>query len=185
MKTINTSERIKIPSDVKVSVNAGLVTVTGKKGILRRSFKTMQVDIHKSSDERELIVEAWFGNRKKNALVKTAATHIENMFTGVTKGYKYLMKLVYAHFPINVAVNPKGDTLEIKNFLGEKLVRRVKMLNGASIKLTNNKDELAIEGIDLEQVSQSCANVHTATLVKGKDIRKFLDGIYVSERTTQ
>lgn len=39
-------------------------------------------------------------------------------------------------------------------------------------------------GNDIDAVSQSAASIHTACLVKNKDIRVFLDGIYVSERTT-
>ena len=41
------------------------------------------------------------------------------MITGVTKGYEYKMRLVYAHFPINTAIEDKGGRVEIRNFLGE------------------------------------------------------------------
>jgi len=37
-------------------------------------------------------------------------------------------------------------------------------------------------GNDLEKLSQSCANIQLRSAVKYKDVRKFLDGIYVSER---
>jgi large subunit ribosomal protein L9e len=43
---------------------------------------------------------------------------------------------------------------------------------------------IPVEGNDVQNVSQSAASIHTSCLVKNKDIRKFLDGIYVSERTT-
>jgi large subunit ribosomal protein L9e len=36
----------------------------------------------------------------------------------------------------------------------------------------------------LEKVSQSAALLHQSVLVRRKDIRKFLDGIYVSEKGT-
>ena len=35
---------------------------------------------------------------------------------------------------------------------------------------------------NLENVSQSAALIHQSCAVKVKDIRKFLDGLYVSER---
>jgi len=46
----------------------------------------------------------------------------------------------------------------------------------------NVKDELQLSGNDLENVSQSAADIQQICRVKNKDIRKFLDGLYVSER---
>ena len=73
-------------------------------------------------------------------------------------------------------------TVEVRNFLGEKYVRRVAMFPGVTCVQTGQKDEIAIEGNDLELVSQSAAQIQQCVLVKNKDIRKFLDGIYVSEK---
>lgn len=72
--------------------------------------------------------------------------------------------------------------VEIRNFLGEKRVRVVQMLPGVTIKRSDAvKDELILFGNDIENVSRSTALIHQQCLVKKKDIRKFLDGIYVSE----
>ena len=46
------------------------------------------------------------------------------------------------------------------------------------------QDELLLTGNSLEAVSQSAALIQQSTTVKNKDIRKFLDGLYVSEKTT-
>ena len=46
----------------------------------------------------------------------------------------------------------------------------------------NTKDQLEITGNSLEAVSQSAADIQQACRVRNKDIRKFLDGLYVSER---
>lgn len=93
------------------------------------------------------------------------------------------MRLVYAHFPINANVVNNGTELEVRNYLGEKIVRRISMLPGVTITRSEAvKDELILTGNDVELVSQSAANVHQSCTVHGKDIRKFLDGIYVSEK---
>jgi large subunit ribosomal protein L9e len=42
------------------------------------------------------------------------------------------------------------------------------------------KDELVIQGNCLDAVSQSAANIQQISKIKDKDIRKFLDGVYVS-----
>ena len=99
--------------------------------------------------------------------------------------YEYKMRLVYAHFPININIIDNGSALEIRNFLGEKRLRKIKMRTGVKvIKSEEVKDEISIQGINLETVSQSASLIHQNTLVRRKDIRKFLDGIYVSHRGT-
>merc|ERR1712232_1055030 len=101
------------------------------------------------------------------------------------KGFKYKMRFAYAHFPVGVAV--EGKTIEVRNFLGEKRVRRVTIIGDKTksyrTPAADVKDELVVEGNDIAEVSQTCANVHGATLVKRKDLRKFLDGIYTTTKS--
>lgn len=109
------------------------------------------------------------------------------MITGVTKGFKYKMRYVYAHFPINVNLDKNAETglweVEIRNFIGEKIVRRVVMHSGVTVEASKNvKDQLELTGNSLENVSQSAADIQQICRVKNKDIRKFLDGLYVSEK---
>ena len=103
------------------------------------------------------------------------------MITGVTKGFKYKMRFCYAHFPINVSC--AGENVEIRNFLGEKKVRKVKLLEGVKyVRTADVKDQIELSGIDITKVSLTCAQIQQSTAVRHKDIRKFLDGIYVSEK---
>lgn len=93
------------------------------------------------------------------------------------------MRLVHAHFPINVNIPKDGRSIEVKNFLGGKQIKRIDLLPGTTVKMTENmKDELVFEGIDNQNVSLSCAQVSQVCKIGDKDNRKFLDGIYVSER---
>jgi large subunit ribosomal protein L9e len=87
------------------------------------------------------------------------------------------MRLVYAHFPINAIIGDGGSNVQIRNFLGEKFVRDCPMLEGTTIALSDVKDELILQGNDIEKVSQSAASITDKCRVKNKDIRKFLDGI--------
>ena len=105
------------------------------------------------------------------------------MVTGVVKGFEYKMRYVYAHFPINAITDKNGTVVEIRNFLGERVVRIVPLLEGVTATISKNvKDEIVVSGNDIEKVAQSAASIQQSTAVKNKDIRKFLDGIYVSER---
>lgn len=95
------------------------------------------------------------------------------------------MRAVHAHFPINCVISEANTVIEIRNFLGEKHIRKVTMKPGVTVvNSTKQKDELILQGNDIEAVSLSAALIQQSTTVKDKDIRKFLDGLYVSEKTT-
>jgi large subunit ribosomal protein L9e len=183
MKTIQANQIVKIPSGIECKVKSRVVTIKGRRGTLTRNFRHLAVDI-RMKGKKEVIVEKWFGLKKELAAVRTACSHIQNMIKGVTNGYKYKMRSVYAHFPINIAIMENGSFVEVRNFLGEKFTRKVGMLPGVKIEAsTGQKDEFIITGNDIELVSRSAALLQQSTTVKNKDIRKFLDGIYVSEKT--
>ncbi|XP_074650628.1 large ribosomal subunit protein uL6-like isoform X2 [Tubulanus polymorphus] len=182
MKTIRLNETVKIPKGIEVTIKARRVTVKGPRGVLRRDFKHAYIEMSKKGNI--ILVEKWFGTRKELAAVRTVCSHIQNMFKGVTKGFQYKMKSVYAHFPININISENGSMVEIRNFLGERFNRRVSMAKGVLCRLSGVKDEIILEGNDIEDVSHSAALIQQSTTVKNKDIRKFLDGVYVSEKTT-
>lgn len=187
MRTLYSTRNVDIPEGVDVKVAARVVTVTGPLGTLTREFKHIAVDIAlgEADGSKYMKVDMWFGERKTVAALRTVTSHIENMITGVTQGFKYIMRSVYAHFPINLAsvMDGSAEVVEIRNFLGEKRVRRVKLLDGVKyVKTADVKDCIEISGIDITKVSLSCALISQATNVRKKDLRKFLDGIYVSKK---
>jgi len=184
MRNVLASRFVQVPDNVEVTIKARIVTVKGSRGTLKRNFKHMDVELLRVG-KKKIRVNKWFGSRKELSCVRTICTHIENMIKGVTLGFKYKMRCVYAHFPINCAIQNENKLLEIRNFLGEKFIRRVNMRDGVTITSSPKvKDELVLQGNDIELVSQSAALIQQSTTVKNKDIRKFLDGIYVSEKTT-
>eukprot|EP00118_Oscarella_pearsei_P024569 m.306329 g.306329 ORF g.306329 m.306329 type:complete len:188 (+) comp41156_c0_seq1:476-1039(+) len=179
MKTILASKTVSIPAEVELRVKSRVITVKGPRGTLRRSFKHLKIEVTRLS-KSSLRVDIWFASRKELACLRTICSHITNMIVGVTKGYLVKMRSVYAHFPININV-VQNKEVEIRNFLGEKYIRRVAMRSGVTCEMSKaQKDELILKGNNLELVTQSAALIHQSTLVKRKDIRKFLDGIYVS-----
>merc|ERR1712072_1498931 len=168
MKTIHSNAAISIPDGVEVSIKSRVVSVTGPRGSLQKNFRHMDVDIKHDKAKNVITVEKWFGKKKELAAIKTVCSHIENLFTGVIKGFKYRMKLVYAHFPV-------------MNFIGQKVKFGVDALEGVKL-IRDAKDQGAftVEGNDIENVSRTCALISQSCKVRNKDFRKFLDEIYVS-----
>jgi len=152
------------------------VNVKGAKGSLTRDFSFVPIAIE--GEGKNIRVWAKWPRKKEAALVGTIYSHIQNMITGVTKGYSYKLKIVFSHFPISVKVQDKSILIE--NFTGERRARRVKIIGDVKVKI--EPDDIIVEGVNLEDVSQTAANIEQATRVRRKDPRVFLDGIYVYER---
>jgi large subunit ribosomal protein L9e len=181
---------------VEVTIKARKIKVKGPLGELERDFKHIAMDMmivgadevgeqaaegEAPNDSKYVKVDLWFANRKQLACVRTIISHVENLFIGVTRGFLYKMRFVYSHFPINVSL--AGQDVEIRNFLGERRVRKVKLMPGVKyVRSADVKDEIQLSGIDIANVSLTCAQIQQATNVRNKDLRKFLDGIYVSEK---
>lgn len=176
MRLPEVSRTIQVPEGVDINLQGKKVTVKGEKGTLTRDFSFVPIAI--DSEGKNVRVWAKWPRKKEAALVGTIDAHIRNMIIGVTKGYSYKLKIVFSHFPISVKLQDKSVLIE--NFTGERRARRVKIIGDLKVKIET--DDIIISGINLEDVSQTAANIEQATRVRGKDPRVFLDGLYVYER---
>jgi len=176
MRLPEISKIIQVPAGVEVNIEGRKVTVKGTKGTLTRDFSHVPISI--DANGKTVRVWAEWPRKKEASLVGTIYSHIQNMITGVEKGFSYKLKIVFSHFPMSVKV--QGKTVVIENFTGERRARRVKIIGDTQVKVQS--EDVVVEGLNLENVSQTAANIEQATKVKKKDPRVFLDGIYVYER---
>ena len=176
MRLPEISKTIQVPDNVNVSLDGKKVNVKGAKGSLVRDFSFATITIE--GEGKNIRIWAKWPRKKEAALVGTIASHIQNMITGVTKGYTYKLKIVFSHFPISVKL--QGKSILIENFTGERRARSIDLIGDVKVKI--EPDDIIVEGINLEHVSQTAANIEQATRVRRKDPRVFLDGIYVYER---
>lgn len=177
MRLPEISRTIEVPEGVTVSIDGNKkVTVKSDKATLIRNFSYANV-LMEAKDNTVRVWAEW-PRKKEAALVGTINSHIRNMITGVTKGYTYKMKIVFSHFPITVKLQDKSVVVE--NFTGEKRPRKLKIVGDVKVKLET--EDIIIQGNNLEDVSQTAANIENGTRVTNKDPRVFLDGIYVYER---
>ena len=159
---------IQIPDEVKFQVlGAGNeISAKGPHGEIHKKFHaTVKLKIH----GKEISVEA---NSKE--MINTVEALLSNMVDGAKNVYKRNFKLIYAHFPISIEL--KGKDIVIKNFLGEKQVRRAALVG--TTKLEAKGQSITISGADKESVGQTIANMRSAMKIKDKDGRVFQDGMY-------
>ncbi len=167
---------VSIPDQVSVQVEGRTVKVKGPLGSLQEDLSHLPVSI--DVDDNKVRLETSWPRKREIGMLGTAAAHVRNMLKGVTQGYRYELRTVYAHFPVTVKVDEKAKALKIENFTGEKTPRYAKIVEG--VKVDVKGEDISVEGIDLKSVSQTAANIQDSTKIKKKDLRVFLDGIYVS-----
>ena len=176
MRQPEVSRTIQVPEGVAINLEGKKVTVKGAKGTLERDFSFIPVSIN--AEGNTVRVWAEWPRKKEAALVGTIHSHIQNMISGVQKGFTYKIKIVFSHFPISVKV--QGKTVLIENFTGERRARKAKIIGDVKVKV--EAEDVVVQGLNLEDVSQTAANIEQGTKVKRKDPRIFLDGLYVFER---
>jgi large subunit ribosomal protein L6 len=150
--------------------------IKGPKGSIIKTFKNEHTAIE-LKDGRIRI----FTNREKKtdlAVVGTWGSIIESAMIGVTKGFVYTMKIVYAHFPVKVSV--KGNEVILDNFLGEKSARKIEV--DKDVKVVVKGDTVTVEGSDLEKLGNAAAKIEKMSKIRGFDPRVFQDGIYITRK---
>jgi len=176
VRALEAVKTIDVPSGVEVKIDGRIVSVKGEKGALARDFSEAPIALQ--LEDKKIEVQASWPRKREAALVGTVCSHIQNMITGVTKGYTYKLKIVFSHFPISVKV--KENMVSIENFTGERSPRWARVMG--DVKVSVKEDDVIVQGINLEDVSQTAANIEGATKVKSKDPRVFLDGIFIYEK---
>jgi large subunit ribosomal protein L6 len=177
MSTREHVSTLEIPEGISVSLEERTILVKGKLGTIKKDFTKLPAFL---TIENNIVKIEPYGTRRKDfAISKTAQSIINNMIKGVQDGYKYRMKIVFAHFPITVKI--KDGKVHVENFFGERKAR-ISNIIGDSTKVAIEGDDIVITGPHLEHVSQTAANIELSTRVKNKDQRVFLDGVYVYSR---
>lgn len=167
---------IEVPADVTATLQGRTLSVRGKLGEARKHFDKVNVNL--SVQGKQITLSPFSKKKKDNVIINTVTSLVGNMFTGVTKGYTYRLKVVYAHFPITVKT--KGDQVLVENFVGERSPRIAHIVGDC--KVTVDGDDVIVKGVSLEDVGQTSANIELATKIKRKDQRVFLDGLYIYQK---
>lgn len=154
---------IEIPKGTEVSMSDGTLTVKGSLGTLTRAFKD---DISIEVADGAINVSPRKNNLFTKALVGTYASHITNMLDGVNKEYE--KKLIVEGVGFRAEV--QGDKLNMALGFSHPVVVDIPQ----GLKVTSEKNEITISGMDKDLVGQYAAKIRAMKKpepYKGKGIR--------------
>ncbi len=179
MKEKEIKEEIKLPEGVEIKIDAGVITLKGKKGECQKKITDPKIII--KAEGNKVIVSAKNATKREKTRLGSCVSHISNMAKGANEGHIYKLKICSGHFPMNVAIS--GKDFIVKNFLGEKNPRALKLKEGADVKLEG--EVITIESCSKELAGQTAADIEKLTRITNKDRRIFQDGIYITEKDSK
>lgn len=140
---------IEIPSGVKVTVDNLLVTVNGPKGTLSRNIlDVVSVDL----TDKYLTVNRADDSIKSRSAHGLTRTLINNMVTGVTKGFEKALEINGVGYRAEI----KGDVLAMS--LGYSHPINYQLPKGITVEV-DKMTKLVVKGIDKELVGQTAAKI--------------------------
>ncbi len=176
MAKLNIKDKVVVPEGVKVTIDGITVKVEGKEGNLERRMGHPMIKILPNEKEVEFSLKN--GTKREKMMLKTFKAHLNNMIIGVSEKYTYKLKICSGHFPMNVS--KESDKVVIKNFLGEKVPRTAKIVEGVNVEI--NGQDIIVTGNNKETTGQTAANIEKSTRLTNKDRRRFQDGIFMTEK---
>jgi large subunit ribosomal protein L6 len=155
---------ITVPSGVTVNIKENQVTVKGPKGEMSQTFlPAMKI---KMEDSR-LIVERSDDSKQNRALHGLTRSLLNNMVTGVTKGWEKNLEIVGVGF----RAEKTGEKLVLR--LGFSHTVEVTPLPGVSL-ATDGPNRIKVVGVNKETVGEQAAElrgIRPPDAYKGKGIR--------------
>lgn len=166
---------IKILDGVTVTCDGDMIKVKGPKGEIIRKLFHPRIKISVTPESVIVMPQTKKENKKDKMFVNTFVSHIKNLMAGVRDGFEYKLKICSGHFPMTVSV--AGNELIVKNFLGEKVPRKVKLPDGAKVVVQG--EEIIVNALNKETAGQAAAKIEQLTRITNRDKRIFQDGCYI------
>ncbi|MEI8034361.1 MAG: 50S ribosomal protein L6 [Betaproteobacteria bacterium] len=165
---------VLIPDKVEVSINATLISVKGPLGTLSQKL-SQNVLIERIENRLEFKVND--NSNQANAMSGTLRAVVNNMVTGVSKGFEKKLALV----GVGYRAQAQGDKLNLTLGFSHPVVHQLP----AGVKAeTPTQTEIIIKGADRQQVGQVAADIRayrSPEPYKGKGVRYVGEQIVLKE----
>lgn len=155
---------VAVPAGVTVQISGQDVAVKGPKGELTRRLND---NVAVTQEDGKIVVKPRSESRLARALWATSRTVINNMVTGVSKGYTKSLEIK----GVGYRAAMQGQTLVLQ--LGYSHEIRYDLPKGVTVAV-DKQTELSVTGIDKELVGQVAAEIRSYRSpepYKGKGVR--------------
>lgn len=176
-KPFNLHEELEIPNGINTSLNGNEITLSKDNKEIKRILNNR---INVKVEGNKIVLSSKKATKREKKILFSLKAHIKNAFEGLTKEFKYKLAAVSVHFPMTVEVDKTNNQILVKNFLGEKKPRVIKIIPGVEVKV--NKEHIEVESADIEKAGQVAANIEKGTKIRYRDRRIFQDGIFITEK---
>ncbi|MBI4449126.1 50S ribosomal protein L6 [Candidatus Woesearchaeota archaeon] len=173
---LDMTESISLPQGTAATYSGGVLIIKGPKGENKRTMNVPTVHIH--AKDNQITLNSPQGTKREKALLYSALAHVKNMIRGVQEPYVYELKVCSGHFPMNVSI--QGNTISVKNFLGEKVPRTATIPSGVKAAITG--DKITLESTDIELAGRCASDIEHICRISNRDRRIFQDGIYIIKK---
>lgn len=167
---------MELPEGVSATIEGPMLTIKGPKGELTRKVGAKGVELTLTGTT--LAFTSRSATRKHKRMLNTGLAHAKNMARGAREGHTYNLKICSGHFPMTVAI--KDGVFEVKNFIGESVPRRLKLMDGVDVKI--NGQEVVVTSSNKDKAGNQAAAIELLTRRPGFDSRIFQDGIYITHK---
>lgn len=169
---------IEIPSGIEVLIEKNIVTAKKNSNEIRRDIPE-SITLSKEGNKITLSVKKAGKDQKRH--FGTAKSHIKNMLSGFENIFEYELEICNIHFPMTLTFDKAKSELIIKNLLGEKAPRILKVPKG-KVEIEIKSPKVRITSHDLEAAGQVAANLEKISKIRNRDRNKFQDGIFITKK---
>ena len=155
---------IAVPAGAEVAITAAAITVKGPLGTLTQSLNGL---VKVENKDGTLTFDVVDDSRESNAMSGTLRALVNNMVTGVTKGFEKKLSLVGVGYKAQAAGDKLNRSLGFSHPVAHAMPEGVTAT-------TPTPTEIIIKGIDRQQVGQVAAEVRayrSPEPYKGKGVR--------------
>ena len=166
-------KEVLFPQGVSASIADNVLTIKSNKDESRRILTRHNLNI--SIESGKIRFESSRSTKENKKIMGSMVAHVKNMVRGSQENHSYTLKICSGHFPMNVSIS--NNKFVVKNFLGEKVPRTLKLKVGADVKIDGVM--IHVTSPSKELAGQVSADIEQLTRRPGFDTRVFQDGIYI------